>query len=352
MFIDNEGNPSLGSQELRAIADLETSPPSEPSPHTSTDLDSGVANLHLQDDSFFTIRTSDAVQNGKGAFASRDIQRGDLILSERPIFRIPTNASGRLRHISVEAAVRNLSPVYLDHFLSLENSHTKCSCFPNPLFGILGTNSFTLTDDDSGIVLKASRFNHSCSPNARYSFNSKTGELRIYALGTIPLGEEIFVAYISSRSLYGTPRRSRQAGLLARYHFTCACSVCSLPEAESKMSDARRVKLNELWEIIPSFTPMQGIQRLNVIVEAIHLLNEEGYLADADDFTNDAGLVTAFHSDWVSTKYWAGLTYHTRVAEFGEDSPRAAEIRGQYLNPKSFPLAGRGPPKSLTAIRL
>ena len=352
MFIDNEGDPVLGSQELQAIADVETSPPSEPSPHTSSDLDSGLENLHLQDDSFFTIRASEAVQNGKGAFASRDIQRGDLILSEKPIFRIPTNAPYRLKYTSIEAAVRNLSPTHLDHFLSLPNSHTECSCFPDPSLGILGTNLFSLTDDDSGIVLRASRFNHSCSPNARYSFNSNTGELRIYALGTIPLGEEIFVAYISSRGLYGTPRRSRQAALRARYHFTCACSVCSLSEAESKMSDARRVKVNELWEIIPSFTPMQGIQRLNVIVEAIHLLKEEGYLADADDFTNDAGLVTAFHSDWVSTKYWAGLTYHIRVAEFGEDSPRAAGVRGQYLNPKSFPLAGCGPPKSLTAIRV
>ncbi len=92
--------------------------------------------------------------------------------------------------------------------------------------------------------------------------------------------------------------------------------------------------MNALWEIIPSFTPAQGIQRLNVIVEAIHLLKEEGYLADADDVANDAVLVCAYHSDWVSTKYWARLTYQTRVAEFGEDSTRAAEVYGQYLNPK------------------
>jgi len=76
------------------------------------------------------------------------------------------------------------------------------------------------------------------------------------------------------------------------------------------------------------------MQRLRVIVEGIHLLKEEGYLADADDFVNDAGIVCAYHSDWVSAKYWAHFTYQTRVAEFGEDSPRAAEVRGAYFKPE------------------
>jgi hypothetical protein len=323
--------------------------------YTSSDLDSGLANLRLQDDSsLFAIRPSAAIQNGKGAFASRDILRGDLILSERPIFSIPTYVPKPRKYLSIEAAVRDLSPAHLDSYLSLHNSHDQCSCFFNSfkLVGIFGTNSFTVANDDGGICLRASRFNHSCSPNARFSFNSNTGKLRIFALGTIPRGEEIFVAYIGSRRLYGNPRRSRQDVLRARYHFTCACSVCSLSEAGSKLSDARRQKVNELWETVGRLTPTQGIECLHVVVEAIHLLQEEGYLADADDFTNEAGPICAFHSDWVSTSYWAGLTYHTRVAEFGEDSPRAAEVRALHLNPKSFELAGWGPPKDLTGIRV
>jgi hypothetical protein len=356
IFTDNGGDATLGSQELKAIADAESSPPSEPSPYASSDIDghSGLANLHLQDDSsFFAIHASAALQNGKGAFATRDIQRGDLILSEKPIFCVPTNTP---EYIYIEAAVRDLSPAHLDGYLSLQNSHTECSCFPraSPLIGIFSTNAHAVSANEGGIWLRASRFNHSCSPNAKYSFNSNTGEHRIYALGTIPRGEEIFVAYISGRRLYGSPRRSRQANLRSRYHFTCACSVCSLSEAEAKMSDARRQKVNELWELAGSFTPTDtwGVQCLSVAVEAIRLLQEEGYLADADNFTNDAGPICAFHSDWVSTIYWAGLTYHTRVAEFGEDSPQAAEVRALHLNPKSFEFAGLGPLKNLTGIRI
>jgi hypothetical protein len=352
MFIDNGGDLTIGAQELKAFADAESSP-SEPSSYISSDLDSGLANLHLQDDfSSFAIHASATVQNGKGAFATRDIQRGDLVLSERPIFCIITNAPEPLRRIYIEAAVRDLSPANLDSYLSLQNSHNKCSCFPNPLLGIYGTNSFNVADDDSGICLRASRFNHSCSPNARYSFNSNTGELRIYALGTIPRGEEIFIAYISNRRLYGSPRRSRQTTLRNWYHFTCACSVCSLPEAESKMSDTRRQKVKKLLEFTESYTPTQGVQCLHVIVEAILLLREEGYLADVDDFTNVAGPICAFHCDFVSAGYWAGLTYHTRVAEFGDDSSEAAEVRDLSLNPQSFAFAGWGPPMDFSGIRV
>jgi hypothetical protein len=121
MFIDNEGDPTLGAQELKTITDAESSPPSEPSSYTPSDLDSGLANLHLQDDSSsFTIHASGTVQNGKGAFATRDIQRGDLILSERPIFCVLTKTP---KYGHVEAAVRGLSPADLDSYLSLHNTH-------------------------------------------------------------------------------------------------------------------------------------------------------------------------------------------------------------------------------------
>jgi hypothetical protein len=288
MFIDNGGDPTLGAQELKTIADAKSSPPSEPTSYTPSDLDSGLANLHLQDhSSFFTIHASATVQNGKGAFATRDIQREDLILSERAIFYFPTNTP---KYRYVEAAVRDLSPTHLDNYLSLHDSHDKCSCYPDPLQGIFATNAFTLAEDNSGICLKASRFNHSCSPNARHEFNSKTGELEIFALGSIRCGEEIFLAYIGCRCIYGSPRRSRQAILRERYHFTCACSVCSLPEAEAKMSDARRQKVNELWETAGRFTPTQEVQGLvDLAVEAMGLLRKEGYLEDVEDFLNEAG---------------------------------------------------------------
>ena len=304
MFIDIDGDPTLaGAQELKDIADAESSPPYNPPPHIAS-LESGLTELHSQDDSDappFSIRPSVAFQNGKGSFASRDIQRGDLILSEKPIFFLPTTAPEPLRRLSIEATVRNMSPAHLDSYLSLKNSHDKCTSSSDPLLGIFDTNSFTISEDNSGICLGGSRFNHSCSPNACFDFDSDTGELRIHALTAISHGEEIFISYISRRCLYGSPRRSRQSILHNGYHFTCVCSLCSLPEAESKISDVRRHRLNELWEIAGRLTPTQEDQCFNVIVEGIRLLREEGYLADVDDFLNEAGPIEAIYSGRVGS---------------------------------------------------
>ena len=296
MFIVNEGDPTLAAQELKAIADAESSRPSEPSSHISSGLESSLTNLHLQDNldsSLFSVRTSAVLQNGKGVFASRDIQRGCLILSEKPLFHIPTvtnlNAPEPRSYVSIEAAVRKLSPTHLDGYLSLHNSHNTCSCFRSPLLGIFATNSFIVSEDHSGICLATSRFNHSCSPNACFGFYAGTGMLQGFALRAIPRGEEIFVSYIGRRQLYGGPRRSRQAHLRAVYHFTCACPVCTLPEAKSKRSDARRQRLKELWEIVGRSTLTQEDQNLKAVYEGVRLLQEEGCSIEADDFMREDG---------------------------------------------------------------
>ena len=197
-----------------------------------------------------------------------------------------------------------------------------------------------MTDDTCGIFLQCSRFNHSCSPNARYSWNPEIKRLRIYALRDIARGEEILVSYLSSRNVYGSTRAERQARLQLR-GFTYNCVVCTQPETVA--SDERRVRVKELWESIPYFPPNQSRQRLLAIARAIRLLKEEGYAADYDDFTNDAAWVCAYHSDWASAKYWAAETYRTRVAEFGEDSYRAKEVKEMFEDPKTAQMAGRGP---------
>jgi hypothetical protein len=67
------------------------------------------------------------------------------------------------------------------------------------------------------------------------------------------------------------------------------------------MSDARRRRLNELWEIagnLLNLNPTQEDQILKVAVEGIRLLQEEGHLADVVNFLEEAGPIT---SKWIFT---------------------------------------------------
>ena len=295
-------------------------------------------------------RIANAGDKGLGVFALQVFRWGDLIAAEPPLFRIRGQDDGRpIDPQSVAAAINRLSSDEVQKYISLKDAHAEGGRY-DKILGIFSTNAFETGSDHSGTFLEASRFNHSCSPNARYSWNPDIKRMRVYALRDIVYGDEIFISYLAGRGVYGSSRAERQAGL-SRYMFTCVCIACGLQGPAAVASDERRLQIKALWESVPYFPPEQAPNRLSAIVHAIHLLEEEGYAADYDDFTNDAAAICAHHSDWASAKYWATKTYETRVAEFGEDSYRAKEVKAMMLDPKTGSLAGMGSRQKFT-VRL
>ena len=290
------------------------------------------------------FEVKDAGVKGLGVFALQEFHRGDLVIAEAPLFSLQRGGKDRLSRKAVEDAVNALTPEKRQEYESLQ------STCPNEegIWGIFATNVFQTNDDSCGIFLLCSRFNHSCSLNARYSWNPEIKRLRIYALRDIACGEEIFVSYLSGTDVYGSTRMERQARLQSR-GFTCDCVVCTQPNTVA--SDERRVRIKKIWESIPYFTPSYSHERLLAITHAIQLLKEEGYAADYNKFTNDAAWICAHHSDWASAKYWATETYKTVVAEFGEDSYRAKEVKEIFENPKTAKMAGMGPRQTFS-VRL
>ena len=285
----------------------------------------------------FTLREVEG--KGLGAFAIQVFHRGDLILADKPLFIVDKpDSGGSVYQSNISSTFQKLSVDEKREFLSLKNGHAGSQHLSDPVLGIASSNAFAVSDTASAICILASRFNHSCSPNARYSWHAEGGRLRIHALREIAIGEEIYVSYLSGRHVYGSHRTDRQ-NRLKIYGFICTCTVCSLPSSEQKASDTRRVEIARIWESVPYFMPHQTADRLRAIVRAVRLLEEESYAADADDFTNDAAAICACHADWESVRYWATKTYETRVAEFGEDSRRAAEVRNLYLDLRRSPHA-------------
>ncbi|KAK0452141.1 uncharacterized protein EV420DRAFT_1559086 [Desarmillaria tabescens] len=265
----------------------------------------------------------DASSRGLGAFAARDIQRGDLILSEKPLLPFPHGAPSPAE---LRLAAEKLSPKELLVFLSLKNSQSHRE---DTIYGIYNTNAFA----DGGIVVEASRFNHSCRPNARYSYHEATNRQRIFALTEIPKGEEIFVTYLGGRNAYGATRNQRQMRLRAKYNFSCSCAACSLDRQETLESDRRRLEIASIWDRMPMFDPFaSGPAYLRAVIRAINLMKEEG----------EAAAFCSLHSDWESAKYWHGIVYDARVAEFGKDSKHAIKARKYLENPRSIDHAQAG----------
>lgn len=160
MFIAHGGNAKDGSQELEAIKIAQSSVrlPSPPS-----ELEEALSNLCVADanepsfstQSPFVVKMS-ATADGVGAFATRPLKRGEMILTELPSFFVSQNAPDPIKFRCIESAVSRLTPLVLDQYLSLTNSHTECSCFPsNPVvLGIFSTNAFMLQDVAVGICMQ------------------------------------------------------------------------------------------------------------------------------------------------------------------------------------------------------
>ncbi|KIM76903.1 hypothetical protein PILCRDRAFT_77327, partial [Piloderma croceum F 1598] len=264
---------------------------------------------------------------------------GDLILVDKLLF-IANGPDNGQKMINTMSVAQKLSLNEKKEFFLLKNAHSSSQCINHLIIGIFNLNAFAISDTASAICMLASGFNHSCSPNARYSWHVAGGWLRIYA-DTLALvvGEEVYISYISGRHIYGSHHKDRQ-NQLKNYGFICSCIICSLPFSEQEASDRRQVEIACIWESVPYYMPHQTADRLGAIVHTVHLLKEEGYAADKDDFTNDAAAICACHADWESVQYWVTKTYKTRVAEFGEDSQRATDIHNIYLDLKRSPDAG------------
>ncbi|KAJ3717822.1 hypothetical protein C8R42DRAFT_153338 [Lentinula raphanica] len=279
--------------------------------------------LHLADSgSKLAYEIRPTKDRGLGAFAVKPLRRGDFILEETPIFRIDSE-SDYITSRSLAAKFEQLSPTDLFRCLSLPNVwHSEIDVFE----GIYNTNVF-----GQSLLLEVSRFNHSCSPNARYTYHEPSKKERIIALTDIAEGEEISISYLQSRDVYARPCSERQQVLSSRYRFCCQCTACD--DANFEKSDRRRREIQKIWESLP--TAMGGRKALLAIVRTIVLMKEDGYFADAGELAVDAAAICAGHSDWESCEYWAKFAYENRVAELGDDHPLAICALRTLENPRN-----------------
>ena len=105
---------------------------------------------------------------GLGCVALKDIEIGTLILKEKPqcLGSTPDN---------VIQSFECMSKCDQEEYLKLYNAYSGRQGFSD-VFGIYKTNSFP-----TGVGIKTSRFNHSCSPNAVRQWEDDRSEIRAWS---------------------------------------------------------------------------------------------------------------------------------------------------------------------------
>ncbi|OQD60462.1 hypothetical protein PENPOL_c004G02060 [Penicillium polonicum] len=195
--------------------------------------------LQLPHGASFELKPSQG--KGWGAFATSRIERGSIILRERALFVIRDSSPEVIENCIVAAACQ-LSPNQKAQLLLLRDNGSKE--FANMLH-MLAENSFSSTNEppDHGLFVLASRFNHSCLPNAMIP-STRADAIELYATKDIEAGEEIYFCY--SSDLKAQTKYERHEYL----DFSCDCKACMPGTPFQELSDLRRRLIRGLLYIL------------------------------------------------------------------------------------------------------
>jgi SET domain-containing protein len=154
--------------------------------------------------------------SGLGIFALHPIPPNTLLLSETPLLTLLDSGT---RIDPLPKMVKSLSPAHRKAYLSLYSYRYK----PHESIyrSILYSNGFGVGKTATGVFETASRFNHSCVPNARFGWDEERGRMVYVSKRKIERGEEITVNYGMSKT-----------GLKRYYGFECGCERCRGEDAE------------------------------------------------------------------------------------------------------------------------
>ncbi|KAL2061406.1 hypothetical protein VTL71DRAFT_7679 [Oculimacula yallundae] len=183
---------------------------------TSTFSDSSAQPLFFTE--YFDVRRSK--KGGYGAFATKDVEKGTIVMTEKPLFRAS--------FMEVFFELEKLTKAQRQEYKTL-HGHMELS--DSRELAIFKTNRFETSGSKGGIFIKSSRFNHACHPWAtcNYRYDESSTTLTFTACKPIKKGEEITISYTSN-----------PAQLMDNYGFYCDCLNCPGPKVAAKQAKRLR----------------------------------------------------------------------------------------------------------------
>jgi hypothetical protein len=94
----------------------------------------------------------------------------------------------------------------------------------------------------------------------------------------------------------GEPQRKH---LSSQFGFDCACEVCTLPEEQVRLSDARLVALADLERQVTLWSTweMDGPAAIELLKKMWELSDQEGYWYGRGEIAEDATAIAVAHSE-------------------------------------------------------
>ncbi|KAG6095258.1 hypothetical protein E4U30_002610 [Claviceps sp. LM220 group G6] len=294
--------------------------------------------ISLTSDSMYVLQ--DIRGKAKGLVATQHIPKGTRILCEQALFTIANVTDAEERYRLIRQQVASLSDEQRQVFLSMHNIHP----FKNTgerYVGIFETNSLpaggTPVPHTRGIFLEACRINHDCRNNAMYDWNTNIQRNTVHAIKDINAGEEITVSYV----MFLKNRESRQRTLKNTYHFTCRCSLCSLPDEQSQERDRKIAQMIRLGELYLSSFARSPLRALGYVDAQTRLYDElyQEYCGHPYSYQY-AVMMTMAHSDLARSRIFAQRVVRSFVTIIGSDHSQTAKYADLVTEGSSSELYG------------
>ena len=274
----------------------------------------------------YTIKPSPS--KGLGMFAAKAIPKGTRILAEKPFFTLAKRPKISLTNPyapnDITAAFDRLPSGKKRKYTSLHcPERYDCSV----IVSIYEANSFEM-GAGTGICLDASRINHSCIPNAHFSWNNNIERETVHAVRDISKGEEITISYVPA--ICTLKKRRRQ---LRPYVFTCDCPACRIDTDSGMSSRVRRRQMLRLHHEIADYQHDLSAARaeygerdeLAAILRLIKLVGEEGLVFEKALAYHDAALCALKRGLRKTALMYAGKELRVDTCCVGRDSPWSDE---------------------------
>lgn len=183
---------------------------------------------------------------GWGVFATRPIEQGTVIFTEKPLFVIPESPD-RVTREDVSAAFQKLSARGKKQFRLIRDNAVGPSA---PMLKVFHDSCFAIDEPDgyyfknsSGFSILRSLLNHSCVPNSKIDPSEK--KVEAFAVKDIKAGEEITLCYNQNDIFLKRHERLQTLG------FACSCKACLIVDPlEQQLSDMRRTLIRGLYSLI------------------------------------------------------------------------------------------------------
>ncbi len=291
-----------------------------------------IADRKIETSALYIIKSSPG--KGLGMFATKDIEKGTRILAEEPFFSL------------TERPVVSLSDPYTPKDISEafdrlpakdKRKYMGLHCPERPgcsiILSIYEANCFEM-ESGTCICLDASRINHSCVPNAHYSWNSNIKRETLHAVKDIREGEEITVSYCPPfRTL-----EERKCDL-EPYVFDCHCPACQPYTSFGISSQSRRQQMFDLDQEIADYQTDPPAARAeyghcdeqSATLRLVDLIDDEGLIYQKSMAYHDAAECALKRGLREKALTYASKELDVDLCCTGRDSPSYSETISFFL---------------------